>query len=281
MIEKQMRRNIKLVISYDGTAYSGWQKQPAGKGIGVQQIIEDVLHHLCGDVTHITGAGRTDAGVHSLGQTANFYTQSPIPTERIAYAVNNLLPRDIRILQAEEVAADFHARYDTIGKTYCYYVTPNANPTVFQNKYSWYVDGPLDGAKMQEAASYFLGTHNFYNFAASGSSVQDFVRRIDVCDISFHQIAHKKPWLETDGYWCFRLTGNGFLYKMVRNMVGTLVLVGKGKLEPTAVPALITAKEKPHIAPAPAHGLFMEQVYYAPELYEKAISLRENYGQNM
>lgn len=264
-----MRRNIKLTIAYDGSRYAGWQKQPPGKGIGVQQVLEDVLHCLCGDVTHITGAGRTDAGVHSLGQVANFYTMSPIPIERIAYAMNNLLPQDIQVCQAELVADDFHARYDAVGKTYCYYVSPQALPTVFQNKYSWYLKESLDGEKMRQAAAYFLGTHNFYNFAASGSSVTDFVRRIDVCDVSFYQTGHFQPWLETDAYWCFRLSGNGFLYKMVRNIVGTLVLVGKGVIEPSQIPFLITQEEKPHISPAPAHGLFMTQVYYDEKIYGK------------
>lgn len=262
-----MKKNIKLVISYDGTNYAGWQKQAAGRGLGIQQVIEDTLGKLLGDVTHITGAGRTDAGVHALGQVANFYTESSLPVERMAYAMNNRLPKDIRVCAAEAVPEAFHARYDAMGKTYCYYVTPESMPTVFQNRYSWHLSEPLDMEKMREAAAYFLGEHDFRNFAASGSSVQDFVRRIDVCRITREQVAPAMPWLESGNFLCFRLSGNGFLYKMVRNIVGTLVLVGKGKLAPTAIPALLQAGAKPNIAPAPAHGLFMERVYYDEKTY--------------
>lgn len=262
-----MRKNIKLIIAYDGTNYSGWQKQAEGKGVGIQQVIEDTLCKLLGDVTHITGAGRTDAGVHSLGQVANFYTESSLPVERMTYALNNRLPKDIRIISAEQVDIDFHARYDTVGKTYCYYVTPECKPTVFQNRYSWYIGDKLDVGLMQEAAAYFLGEHDFRNFAASGSSVQDFVRRIDVCDISVQQVTPGMPWLETEKFLCFRLSGNGFLYKMVRNIVGTLVLVGNGQMEKASVPALLQQPTKPNIHPAPAHGLFMEQVYYDEKTY--------------
>ena len=262
-----MRKNIKLVVSYDGTNYAGWQKQAADKGLGVQQVIEDTLGKLLGDVTHITGAGRTDAGVHALGQVANFYTESPLPVERMAYAFNNCLPKDIRIISAEQVDMDFHARYDAVGKTYCYYVTPNSKPTVFQNRYSWHLAESLDLEKMQAAAEYFLGEHDFRNFAASGTSVRDFVRRIDVCRITTMQVTPAMPWLESGCYLCFRFSGNGFLYKMVRNLVGTLVSVGKGQLAPADVPAWLQAEIKPNIYPAPAHGLFMEQVYYDEETY--------------
>lgn len=264
-----MKKNIKLIIAYDGSAYSGWQKQAVGKGLGVQQVLEETLNKLLGDVTHVTGAGRTDAGVHSLGQTVNFYTESSLPMERMAYAINNLLPRDIRVLNAEQADADFHARYDAVGKTYCYYITPNQQPNVFQNRYSWYVEDSLDVEKMREAAVYFLGEHDFHNFAASGSSVTDFVRRIDVCHISSHQIDGAAPWLESRDYLCFWLSGNGFLYKMVRNIVGALVLVGKGQLAPEQIPALFTREEKANIPPAPAHGLFMKQVFYSKEIYER------------
>lgn len=257
-----MRKNVKLIISYDGANYSGWQKQAEGRGLGIQQVMEDALGKLLGDVTHITGAGRTDAGVHSLGQVANFYTASSLPVERMAYVLNNCLPQDIRVLQAEEVSVEFHACYDAVGKTYCYYVTPESKPTVFQNRYSWHLAEQLDIDKMQEAAGYFLGEHDFRNFAASGSSVQDFVRRIDICDISLHQVTPAMPWLETEKFLCFRLSGNGFLYKMVRNIVGTLVLVGKGKLDAAGIPVLLQQTSKPNLHPAPAHGLFMERVYY-------------------
>lgn len=264
-----MRKNIKLTIAYDGTYYSGWQKQAEGRGFGIQQVVEDTLDKLLGDVTHITGAGRTDAGVHSLGQVANFYTESSLPVERMAYAINNQLPRDIRVLAAEEVPMEFHARYDAVGKTYCYYVTPESKPTVFQNRYSWHLAEQLDIEKMQEAAGYFLGIHDFRNFAASGTSVQDFVRRIDICEITTHQVSPAMPWLETEGFICFRLSGNGFLYKMVRNIVGTLVQVGKGHLPPAKIKELIIAPKKPNIYPAPAHGLFMERVYYDEETYTR------------
>ena len=267
-----MRKNIKLVIAYDGTGYAGWQRQAAGRGLGVQQVIEDTLGKLLGDVTHITGAGRTDAGVHALGQVANFYTESSLPVERLAYALNNRLPHDIRVLMAEEVAADFHARYAAIGKTYCYYITPESKSTVFQNRYSWHLAEQLDIEKMQGAAAYFLGEHDFRNFAASGSSVQDFVRRIDVCEITAQQVLPVMPWLESGSFICFRLSGNGFLYKMVRNIVGTLVQVGKGLLEPEMIAVLIGVSEKPNLRPAPAHGLFMEQVYYDEDAYKQEIS---------
>lgn len=262
-----MKKNIKLTIAYDGTNYSGWQRQAEGRGLGVQQVMEDTLGKLLGVVTHITGAGRTDAGVHALGQVANFYTESSLPAERMAYAINNQLPRDIRVLSVEEVPGEFHARYDAVGKTYCYYITPGSKPTVFQNRYTWHLPERLDVEKMQEAAKYFLGEHDFRNFAASGSNVRDFMRRIDVCEISRQQVTPAMPWLESENYICFRLSGNGFLYRMVRNIVGTLVLVGKCQLEATQIPALLQAETKPNIYPAPAHGLFMERVYYNEETY--------------
>ena len=244
-------RNIKLVIEYDGTRYNGWQSQKNGKGI--QEMITNALHQVTGEEIKLNGSGRTDAGVHAFGQTANFLTDSKIPTEKIPLAVNSFLPKDIVIKSATEVAKDFHARYSVQGKKYMYIVN-NSNIRSALDFYREYQFGEkLDYKSMKKAAEYFEGTHDFRAFMASGSQVKDTVRTVKKVQLKKHD----------DDRIIFNFTGEGFLYNMVRIMVGTLLDVGTGKIKPEDVKDIILSKDRTKAGKTvPAQGLYLVEVYY-------------------
>ena len=243
-------RNIKLIIEYDGTGYAGWQRQ--NNALTVQQVLEEALERLCGHKVQLIASGRTDSGVHARGQVANFTTCSSIPPERFSYALNVLLPRDIRVKSSEEVSLDFHARYSATAKKYRYSMVVNSYGTAIGWQYYHHIYTPLDVQAMKEAAEHFKGIHDFAAFMAAGSPVKSTVRTVYEAEI-----IEDKPFLH------FVVKGNGFLYNMVRIMAGTLIDVGKGKICPSQIPHIIASKDRKQAGQtAPPHGLFLEEVYY-------------------
>jgi tRNA pseudouridine38-40 synthase len=246
-------RNIKLTIAYDGTGFSGFQRQAKGERT-VQGVLERALYRITRESDHLklTAAGRTDAGVHAVGQVVNFFTKSRIPVEKWPAALNANLPADVVVRIAQEVEGDFHARYAAKKKTYQYRIYRSKEKNVFLRNYTYYYPYGLNLEEMRESAQYLLGEHSFKAFAASGHSVQTFVRHITKLD------------LEEDGAE-LRITieANGFLYKMVRNIVGTLLLVGEGRLTPQGVEGILLGGDRKQAGPtAPPHGLFLLKVDY-------------------
>lgn len=255
-------RNIKLIIEYDGTAYVGWQRQPSHHGMSVQQALEDALAKLLKHQTDLVSAGRTDAGVHALGQAANFYTDCNIPVEKLPVAVNNLLPRDIRVRAAQLMDPDFHARYSAHSKTYRYHICHGGSCSVFEYRYVWQIPQRLDIGAMKKAATLFLGEHDFKNFSVSGGSVKTTIRNISRLEV----IEPDKERLYAREYFgqplLIEVSANGFLYKMVRLITASLVKVGLGLLDEENLLAYIERKAIPSIPPAPAKGLLMLRVDY-------------------
>ena len=241
---------VKLTLGYDGTEYCGWQVQP--NGVTVQQKIEEAVFLATGEKVRVTGSGRTDAGVHAKGQVAHFDTDCTIPPKKIYKALNAHLPINIRVFNSEQVGEDFHACNCAKKKTYCYslYLGDTENP--LKERYSVKIDGKVDFEKMQETASLFLGEHDFKGFCASGSGAKTTVRTI-------YDISVKKD----DDDITVTVTGNGFLYNMVRIMVGTILLVGKGELEKSQVEEMLNFGERlSNARTLPARGLCLESVKY-------------------
>lgn len=242
--------NYKLVLEYDGTNYHGFQIQP--NGITIQGCLESALSQIAKEPVRVIAAGRTDAGVHALYQVVNFHSNLSVPLAKLPIAINSLLPEDIRVKQAAIVSDQFHARYDAIAKTYCYYIQQGPVASVFHRHYCWHIKAELNWDNILQAGKKFEGVHDFRAFAASGSNVKSTVRNL----IEFH-LQVQDNWAE------LRFTANGFLYNMVRNMVGTLVEVGLGKRVPESIPAILASKERAYAGvTAPAAGLFLTMVYY-------------------
>ena len=250
-----------MTVEYDGTNYAGWQRQ--ANALAVQQVIEEKLEKLTGERVVIHGASRTDAGVHALGQSAHFDTESRIPGEKFSYALNALLPHDIRVRRSEDAPQDFHARFSTKGKRYRYlfYDAPHAG-ALNRNTHAHSIY-PLDDGRMREEARSLIGTHDFAAFAASGSVVKDTVRTIWRADVT------------RDGHDVMLIVeGNGFLYNMVRILAGTLLEVGTGRFSPADMPRMLAARERSAAGPtAPAHGLTLMEVFY--ELPDSAKELQK------
>lgn len=245
-------RNIKLTIEYDGTNYSGWQIQENGPSI--QAEIEKALFVITKEPCKVNGSGRTDAGVHARGQVANFMTNSKIPDERFAYALNSVLPRDIAIRHSGEVDPGFHARYSATGKKYSYLILNSRFPSPLLRNYAYHITycEKLDMKKMQQAAACFIGTHDFFGFMSTGSKVTDTVRTIYDIDIAVEAELVKLAF-----------KGNGFLYNMVRIITGTLMDAGTGKIHLAELPEIIASKERRRAGiTVPAHGLYLDEVYY-------------------
>lgn len=246
-------RNIKLTIEYDGTNYHGFQTQDAPKRLPtIQDHLEAALSKITKEDIKINGSGRTDAGVHARGQVVNFLTNCTIAIERVVDALNSTLPFDIVVLKAEEVNVDFHARYSAKRKTYQYFIFNRRTRDAFSYKYSHHIPWKLDLVAMVEAAKYIIGTHDFTTFKASGSSVKDNVRT--VIDLKLEQ---------TGPMIIIEITANGFLYNMVRIIVGTLIKVGSGKLQPDDVKTIIAKKDRKLAGlTAPPNGLVLKSVEY-------------------
>ena len=243
-------RNIKLTIEYDGKDFNGWQKQP--DRLNIQGEIEKAIEEITGEKVDLTASGRTDAGVHSLGQTANFKTDSKIPTEKFAKAINSRLKKSIVIKSAEEVDEKFHSRYSVKSKTYRYIINNSENGTAIYRGLEYHVPMKLDYEKMNEAIKYFIGEHDFKAFKASGTSSKSSVRKI--LDGSVRKEEERV---------IIEVTGTGFLYNMVRIISGTLLDVGLGKIKPEDIPSIIESKDRTKAGKTlPAHGLYLLQVNY-------------------
>lgn len=242
-------RNLKLTIQYDGTKYCGWQKQPNSSGI--QGTIEYAIYEITKEKVNIIGSGRTDAGVHALGQVANFKTNSNIPAARIPDALNAKLPKDISIIDCQEVSDDFHSRYSATGKIYRYLIYNKPYRSPLYKDISYHVRYDLDIEEMRVEAQSLLGTHEFKGFMSSGSSVKDTVRTI-------HNISIE----ESGDLIALEVEGNGFLYNMVRIIVGTLVDIGRGRID-KPLEEIIASQDRGEAGhTAPAHGLFLKKVHY-------------------
>lgn len=241
---------IKLTIEYDGTAYAGWQRQE--NALAVQQVIEEALTKLTRARVVIAGASRTDAGVHALGQTAHFDTESRIPPDKYAFALNTMLPADIRIRKSEAVSDAFHARFSNKGKRYRYLIYQSPHAGALNRNTHAHVIYPLDDEKMRRELTALIGTHDFAAFAASGSVVKDTVRTIYSASLT-----RRGDELE------LLVEGSGFLYNMVRIIAGTLISVGAGRLEEGAFARAIQSGNRLDLGvTAPAHGLTLMEVYY-------------------
>lgn len=245
-----LMKRILLTISYDGTRYYGWQKQTGRPTI--QEEIEKALKIVCGRQVEVFGSGRTDAGVHALGATAHFDLDVAIPVSKLAQVLNNLLPPDICIQSARQVADDFHARFAAKRKCYEYRVYTGKKKDVFSANYYAIVTDPLDFEKMKEAKNLLVGRHNFEGFCSSATAVKDFVR-----EIYSIEIARKKDMI----YFTFE--GNGFLYNMVRILVGTLIDVGRGRLPIKRVKDALKTGDRTLVGiTMPPQGLYLKSVTY-------------------
>lgn len=250
-------RRIRLTIAYDGTDYCGWQIQ---KGeVTVEGVVSAALNELLGEAVDITGASRTDTGVHALGNVAVFDTDTKIPPQKIALALNRYLPADIRVQKSEEVSPDFHPRHCDSIKTYEYTITNTPVPIPTLRRYSHHVYGTLQADAMREAARLLTGTHDFSAFCAAGSQVKNKVRTI--YDISL--VERALPPGMRGRQFCIRVTGNGFLYNMVRILAGTLLEVGQGRQTAASVEDALRSGERSQAGPtAPACGLMLIGIEY-------------------
>ncbi len=247
-------RNIKLLVEYDGSEYHGWQVQANART--VQGDLEEALYRVTGEAIRVTGASRTDAGVHARGMACNFRTGSRIPTERFPHALNSLLPHSVSVQAAIDVSTDFHSRFMAKGKTYVYRIANRPLRPALDRRQLYFVSAMLDVEAMRQAARLLIGTHDFAAFQAVGSQVEDTVRTI--FDLRLLQ-----PKIDE---LVIAVCGNGFLYNMVRIIAGTLIMVGRGKLPAEQVSSILCSKDRSLAGPtAPAHGLCLLQVHYTEQ----------------
>ena len=243
-------RNIKLTIEYDGKEFNGWQKQP--NKLNIQGTIEQAIKNITGEDVELNASGRTDAGVHALGQVANFKTNSEIPIEKFAIAINSKLKKSIVIKKAEEVDERFHSRLNCKRKTYRYIINNSSEGTAIYRYLETHIPQKLDVRKMEQALKYFEGEHDFKAFKASGTSSKSSVRTI-----------YKTQIYKKEDRIIIELTGNGFLYNMVRIIAGTLVDVGLGKIEPQQIENIIKEKKRENAGKTlPPNGLYLVSVEY-------------------
>ena len=244
-------RNIKLTIEYDGKDFNGWQKQP--KKLNIQGTIEEAIQRITGEEVELNASGRTDAGVHSLGQVANFKTNSNLPIEKWPLALNANLKKSIIIKSAEEVDERFHSRLSCKQKTYRYIINNSKYGTAIYRNLETHIPQKLDIEKMQQAVKYFEGEHDFKAFKASGTSSKSSIRKIYKAEVI--KMPNDRIYIE--------LTGNGFLYNMVRIISGTLVDVGLGKLQPSDIIDIIESKQRERAGKTlPPYGLYLLNVEY-------------------
>ena len=244
-------RNIKLTIEYDGKEFNGWQKQPSK--LNIQGTIEQAIKTITGEDVDLQASGRTDAGVHALGQVANFKTNSNIPIEKMSIAINCNLKKSIRIVKAEEVEERFHSRLSCKRKTYRYIINNSEIPSAIYRNLETHIPYKLDIEKMKQAVKYFEGEHDFKAFKASGTSSKSSIRTIYKAEVI--KMPNNRIYIE--------LTGNGFLYKMVRIIAGTLVDVGTGKIKPEDIEKIIESKDRTNAGKTlPPQGLYLVCVNY-------------------
>jgi tRNA pseudouridine38-40 synthase len=253
-----MDKNFKLTIEYDGTRYHGWQRQP--NGTTIQQEIETAVETMTRTPIRLIGSGRTDAGVHALGQVANFSCATRMGPEEMMAGLNSILPADIVIRACCRVPDTFHARYDAKGKIYRYHIANHPIRPAVNRSYRWWIRKPLDVERMQHAASLILGEHDFRSFEGAGSPRSHTIRRVTLSRLK----------AETTGDIRFTIEADGFLRYMVRNIVGSLVSVGLNKISTAGFHDILTAKDRTlAAATAPPQGLFLVQVHYPAEVLEE------------
>ncbi len=252
-------RCFRGLVAYDGARYAGWQTQSDQPS--VQQTIEEALARICKERVRVRASGRTDAGVHAWAQSISFHARSRLTAERLGQALQGNVPRDIAILELKETRDDFDALNDAVGKRYGYWIQDGSRTDVFLAKFAWRVPVELDVAAMQQAAAHFIGEHDFCSFEASGSPRRSSVRTVR--DLTVER--RKTPWSLPHVLppIVVEIEANGFLYNMVRNIVGTLVEIGKGKQTPAWAAQVLQAEDRKQAGPtAPPEGLFLQQVEY-------------------
>ena len=244
-------RNIKCIVTYEGTRYQGWQRQESSDNT-IQGKLEQLISRMCAEKIEIQGSGRTDAGVHALGQVINFHTHSEMKVQEMLTYMNQFLPEDIAVVEIEEVSERFHSRLNAKGKQYSYRVWNSSVPNVFWRRFAHTVEQPLDVEAMKKAAGYLLGEHDFKSFTSTKKGKKSTVRNIKSIDI-----------VQDGNMLTFTFKGNGFLYHMIRILVGTLIEVGLGDRSAESIPQTIAAKDREQAgALVPGKGLVLEQVFY-------------------
>lgn len=258
--QTKMTRRILLRVAYDGTNYHGWQLQP--NAATIEGELNRALCALTGEEIVVTGASRTDAGVHALGNVAVFDTTSRIPAEKFSYALNQRLPEDIVIQSSKQVADDFHPRHCDCRKTYEYDILNRTFPLPAYRNTAYFLYGTLNIEAMRRACQAFLGEHDFASFCAAGAQVQTTVRKIYSLEVECRPLTEANVG-SADQLLTIRVKGNGFLYNMVRIIAGTLVEVGRGHIKPEEVADIIAAKDRAKAGPtAPARGLRLVEIEY-------------------
>lgn len=244
-------KNFKIIVEYDGSRYCGWQRQ--NNDPTIQEAIEQALMKMTDQKISVIGSGRTDAGVHAYGQVANFKCDTRLSAGDFLGGLNSLTPEDIVIAGCEEVPDDFHARYSATSKTYQYRILNRPNPAAVMRQYAWHIRKALDLEAMRTAIPYIIGSHDFKAFEGAGSPRAHTIRNVLNAGLTE----------KNDGYVVFEIEADGFLRYMVRNIVGTLVEVGLGKISPEDVKDILDSKDRTRAsATAPAHGLFLQSVNY-------------------
>jgi tRNA pseudouridine38-40 synthase len=244
-------RNIRLVLEYDGGAYCGWQRQI--NGLAIQQVLEEAIGKITGEDCRVIGSGRTDAGVHALGQVAHFRTGSSLAERNIRMGINCLLPPDIAVREVCEVPLTFHARFDVLSKIYLYRICNRPVRPAIERNYAWHIWEPLDLAIIRETIPIFEGTHDFSSFCSTASDGSDRVRTIMALAVE----------RDLSGMITISVEADGFLRYMVRTIVGTLAAVGRGKCSPHEVAEILAAKDRRRAGlTAPPQGLFLKDVKY-------------------
>jgi tRNA pseudouridine38-40 synthase len=244
-------RNIKLVIEYDGARYYGWQRQNGH--CSIQQTLEEKINLITKEDVKVIGSGRTDTGVHAMNQIAHFKLVGEISVSDLLHALNCVLPNDIVIKKMEEVHPSFHARFDVKSKIYIYQIWNGQSNIAINRNYYWYIRKELDLDSIRKAAQYLLGTHDFSAFCGTGSKVKDYIRTVQDAQIE----------KDDQGKLIITISADGFLRHMVRNIVGTLVDVGKSKISPEEFKTILVSQDRKLAGmTAPAHGLFLAEVIY-------------------
>ncbi|MCX7774118.1 MAG: tRNA pseudouridine(38-40) synthase TruA [Clostridia bacterium] len=248
--EPEPMRNIKLTVEYDGSRYHGWQYQE--NALSVQEVLSKALKRLTGEDIIPDGAGRTDGGVHAYGQVASFRTASSIPADKFMVALNTFLPDDVSISSSTLADDSFHARFSAKGKHYRYQILNRHTRSALYANRVWHVREHLDVDAMRQAAGYFIGHHNFKAFCASGHQVKTFDRTV-----------YESKWSQDGDLLIFDTKGDGYLYNMVRIMVGTMVDIGRGRFSPRVIEEAIASGERNNLGvTAPPSGLYLMEVYY-------------------
>ena len=255
-------KRILLTVEYDGTSYAGWQRQI--NGLAVQQVLEEALSSACGHHVAVTGSSRTDAGVHALDQKVHFDTDCTIPPDKYPFVLNTMLPPDIRVQDAREVPPDFHARFLTVGKTYTYRIWNARHASALRRSTHWHIPVPLAEAPVRRALLTLPGKHDFAAFQAAGGTAKTTVRTVRTADLEIH-----------GNEWILKVSGDAFLYNMVRIIAGTVAEIGLGRRNPDAFEKAFVTKDRLALGmTAPAHGLELTSVIYPEKAFTDPAALR-------